>query len=102
MTYNVIVSLEALSEVNEGAKWYDEQTKDLGLEFILEFYEASGALSELPNIHPFLRKPIREKLMKKFPFAIYFKVFDKKRQVLVAAVWHQSRNPDRLLKRLKL
>jgi len=38
--------------------------------------------------------------MKRFPYGIYFSILEDRNEVLIEAVWHQKRNPNRLRKRL--
>ena len=101
MAYNVIISSEAYLDLNETSDWYDKQLKGLGIDFVLEFYEEANYLSDNAKAHAFLIEPIRKKLMKKFPYGIYYSIIDNRNEVLIEAVWHQKRNPDKLRIRLK-
>ena len=70
MVYNVIVSKEAYADLNDASTWYDAQSSNLGLDFILEFFEELPHLSQFASIHAFVEKPIRKKRMRRFPYAI--------------------------------
>jgi toxin ParE1/3/4 len=101
MVYNIIISSDAYLDMNETSDWYDNQLKGLGVDFVLEFYEEANYLSENAMAHVFLIEPVRKKLMKKFPYAIYYSIIHHRNEVLIEAVWHQKRSPDRLRVRLK-
>ena len=100
MIYNIVLTSEAYLDIDDASSWYDNQVKDLGIDFVLEFYEETNSLSENPTLHAIEIKSIRKKLMRRFPYAIYFSVIEKRKEVLIEAVFHQKRNPERLKKRL--
>ncbi len=101
MGYNIVISPEAYLDLNDASDWYENQISGLGIDFILEFYEEANHLSENAKIHPFLIEPVRKRLMHRFPYGIYYSIHENRNEVLVEAVWHQKRNPERLRKRIK-
>ena len=77
MVYNVIVSKEAYADLNDASIWYDSQSPNLGLDFVLELFEEISHLSQFASIHAFVEKPIRKKLMNRFPYGIYYSVIEE-------------------------
>lgn len=101
MAYNVIITAEAYLDINEATEWYDQQVKDLGIDFVLEFYEEANTLSINPELFVVVIKPIRKRLMQRFPYTIYYSILEQRKEVLIEAVWHQKRNLSQLKKRFK-
>jgi len=101
MAYEIIISAEAYLDINDASEWYDQQVSELGLDFLLELFEELNFISENRKLFAFISEPIRKKLMKRFPYAIYYSVLEDRKEILIEAIWHQKRSPSRLRRRLK-
>lgn len=87
--------LSFLSEVEEDAVsayfWYEEKSKGLGEEFLRVFYAGAAEITRTPNLHPTIYKNFHRKLLKRFPYAVYFTV--EKKTIIVYGLFHCARNP---------
>ena len=82
---------QADEEFNESAAWYEGQRQGLGLEFIDRVQALLDKILEDPLRYPIVLHDIRECIVSKFPFAIYYRV--KKDRIVVLSVIHCSRDP---------
>jgi len=79
------------AEFIESAQWYENQRAGLGLEFIDEVQKVIDTISEEPLRYPITLRDIREGVVSRFPFAVYYRV--KPDRVIILAVFHSSRDP---------
>jgi toxin ParE1/3/4 len=100
MQYEIIISPEAENELNISKEFYDSKQESLGNDFIKEVDETIVRIDENPEQFPKVKqKQIRKASVNRFPFGICFAVKDGIINIL--AVFHYSRNPKKLSKRLK-
>ena len=64
MAYKVVVSRKAQLDVDEAINWYENQAKDLGIEFLLEFYSYSDFACQSPQLFGRIYKHYRKILPK--------------------------------------
>ena len=87
--------LSFLPEVEEDAVsmyiWYEEKSKGLGEEFLRAFYASAAEISRTPNLYPKIYKNFHRKLLKLFPYAVYFLI--ESEAVIVYGLFHCARNP---------
>jgi plasmid stabilization system protein ParE len=91
MTYEILIRPEAESDILDASKWYQEQLDGLGLDFLSILNETFQYLAENPNMFPIVYKDLYRVLLRRFPFAVFYKIEDH--FVIVIAVFHASRNP---------
>lgn len=88
-------SLSFLGAVEDDAievfLWYEKKSKGLGEEFLRIFYACAGELQKNPLVYAKVYKDFRRRLLKRFPYAIYFRI--EKRTILVCGLFHCARNP---------
>lgn len=96
-----MVGQEAQIDLEEAIDWYENHKKDLGIEFLLEFYVHSNFLGENPKIFQKIYSRFRRMVMRKFPYAIFYSIEEENKEIFIAAIWNTKRNPDSLEKRLK-
>ncbi|HMO18574.1 MAG TPA: type II toxin-antitoxin system RelE/ParE family toxin [Oligoflexia bacterium] len=85
-----------------GATWYDRQVPGLGDEFLGEYRLALDKVLELPLAQAADSSGMRFQRLKRFPYRICYRVQEmgvQEMEILVAAVFHMRRNPDRLSNR---
>lgn len=97
--YRLIISDFAESDLKIAAAWYASQKEGLDLDFINEIEKAIQRIQDNPRQFAVVRKQIRMSIVKRFPYGIYFYVAGD--IINVFAVFHFSRNPNVLKKRLK-
>jgi toxin ParE1/3/4 len=99
MTY----TLRFLPEVEEDAiaayAWYEAKSRGLGDEFLRVFYASASEIARNPLLYPKVHSEFRRRLVRRFPYAIYFMI--KRNQVVVIGLFHCARDPRALRKRLK-
>jgi toxin ParE1/3/4 len=89
----VIFRPMARAEYDHEVAYYEKQQKDLGKEFSAVIDECLTEIVFTPLRYAAVVDDIRECLVPRFPFAIYFRVI--KNTVIVLSVHHTSRDPSR-------
>lgn len=88
-------SLRFLPEVTEDLlaafEWYEAQAESLGEEFLRMFYACAGEIPENPLRYPTIHREYRRRLMRRFPYAIYFTV--RGTEIVTLGVFHCARDP---------
>lgn len=91
----MIYSLRFLPEIAEdviaGYAWYEAKSNGLGEEFLRIFYACSGELPQNPLLYPKVYSDFRRRLLRRFPYAVYFMIEDD--QVIVLGLFHCARDP---------
>jgi len=94
-------TLEFRPEVYEDVKtaydWYESQRLGLGEDFLLTLEESFAKIIRDPQIYQDIYKSIRRKLVRRFPYGIFFIV--EENRVIVLAVLHTKREPNSWQKR---
>ncbi|HEX6189804.1 MAG TPA: type II toxin-antitoxin system RelE/ParE family toxin [Pyrinomonadaceae bacterium] len=98
MTYGLEIRPDALADIEEAARWYDEQQSGLGSEFAREVLDAIDTVLKNPLSYRLRhkRKNVRWKLLDRFPYRIVFRITED--LITVVAVIHSARH-DRHWKR---
>jgi toxin ParE1/3/4 len=92
MTYNLEIRPLATLEILEAYEWYEQQQEGLGYRFLDSLEEFFFTLQNNPATFSYYEKPVREGLIKKFPYLVVFEIFDS--IVVVYSVFMAKRNPD--------
>lgn len=98
MTVGVRLRPEAEQDLAEAARWYEEQRRGLGREFLDEALSAFSAIAERPLAYAVVYGSLRRALLHRFPFGVFFLVDDD--GAVVIGVLHGSRHPLRWKSRL--
>ena len=91
MNFAVRLRYEAEQDLEEAARWYEEQQLGLGTEFLDEASRTFRHLVEKPAMYPEVGRGAHRALLKRFPFGIYYRI--EEGTVVVVAVMHGSRHP---------
>jgi plasmid stabilization system protein ParE len=78
-------------EVDKSHEWYERRRCGLGGEFLAEVQDVLAKIKANSARYGFATADIREGLLARFPFAIYYRVLSDRIRVL--AVYHTSRDP---------
>ncbi|MEI6127167.1 MAG: hypothetical protein WCQ99_11510, partial [Pseudomonadota bacterium] len=78
--------------------WYEKKSKGLGDEFLRIFYACTTEIQHNPLLYRKIYKNFRRRLLKRFPYSIYFKL--DKRNIVVSGLFHSARNPVTLEKEI--
>ena len=98
MTLAVYLRPDAEKDILEAAIWYEEQRIGLGNQFLNETLAVFSSIAETPLQYLLVYRNTRRVLIHRFPFGIYYRI--TKNRIVVLAVMHGSRNPQRWKKRL--
>ncbi|MDF0674871.1 MAG: type II toxin-antitoxin system RelE/ParE family toxin [Nitrospira sp.] len=81
----------AEEEMIAAAQYYQCQSAGLGSEFLSEVERTVAAILVHPEAAPKVKKDIRRRLLKRFPFGILYAVAAD--EVVIVAVMHLRRRP---------
>lgn len=99
MMLPVRLHLEVVNDLSQAADWYNNQCPKLGNEFLDAAYRAFDLLASRPKSFPIVHKHVRRALMRRFPYAIYFKI--EHESIMVLVVIHTARSPQGWKQRLR-
>ena len=91
MTYSLRFLPEIEEDVMGGYTWYEEKAIGLGEEFLRIFYACASEIPRNPLLYPKVHHEFRRRLLKRFPYALYFKIKD--REIVVFGLFHCARDP---------
>lgn len=97
--YRLIINAFAKADLEIATDWYSSRKEGLNQEFIDEIEKAIRRIQDNPRQFAVVKWQIRMSIVKRFPYGIYFYVVAD--VINVFAVFHFSRNPKVLRKRLK-
>jgi plasmid stabilization system protein ParE len=97
--YHLIINAFAKADLEIATDWYATRKEGLNQEFIDEIEKAIRRIQDNPRLFAVVSKQIRMSIVKRFPYGIYFYVAGD--IINVFAVFHFSRNPKVLRKRVK-
>jgi plasmid stabilization system protein ParE len=88
----------AAADLEEAAIWYESQRTGLGFQFLDETENLALRIAETPRQFPIMYRDTRRALMKRFPFAIYFRLIGER--ALIVAVMDLRRKASRWRRRV--
>jgi mRNA-degrading endonuclease RelE of RelBE toxin-antitoxin system len=93
-TYNVKIDPDAIVDIQEIKKWYNDIQGGLGNKFRNIVMEQIKSLKNDPQIYAIRYKEIRCMIVKQFPYMVHFYINEDNKLVEVLAVISTDRNPD--------
>ena len=87
----VVVRPDAQAEISAARDWYEERRAALGDDFIGELNAVIARIAERPTLYPRVRGEVRRAVLRRFPYAAYFRVLGD--EIIVLAVVHGHRHP---------
>jgi len=94
MIYKLRISDEALDDIDEALLWYEFRKQDLGEEFFKYLKAGFKNIQDFPLSYEKIFDNVRRCAFKKFPFSIFYRLNDITFEILVFAVFHNSRDPN--------
>ena len=79
-------------ELNEAAKYYDLEDPGLGAAFLVEINRCLQAIQAAPEAGTILRGTARRRLLRRFPYALLYKI--KPNGIRILAVMNLRRRPN--------
>jgi plasmid stabilization system protein ParE len=89
----IVVRPDAAADIDEAFLWYEGQRPGLGNEFLAAAQRLIDAVAQHPLRYPVIRRNTRRALLRRFPYAVYFRVYGE--VVVVVACMHGRRSPRR-------
>jgi plasmid stabilization system protein ParE len=89
----LILRPEAEADLREAKDWYESQREGLADEFRVCIEEAMDRILRMPELQVEIYKGVRRRLVRRFPYAIFYKTEDTR--IVVIAVMHAHRKPGR-------
>jgi plasmid stabilization system protein ParE len=87
----------AREEIEDAFEWYGRQSATAPIRFLLALDEALANIREQPERFPVVTGSLRRTLLRRFPYAVYFKIYQ--RTISVVGVIHGHRHPRTWLRR---
>lgn len=95
--FEIIVRREAQIEVQQAFDSYEEKNKGLGFEFMRSLDASLQSVKRNPLSYQKIYNETRRVLLRKFPYAVFYLVEEKR--IVVIAVFHQKRSEIDWLRR---
>jgi toxin ParE1/3/4 len=87
--------LRFLPEVEEDAvaayAWYEKKSQGLGSQFLRAFYVCADEIARTPLVSPIVHEEFRRRLLRRFPYAVYFRIENS--EIVVFGLFHCARSP---------
>ena len=99
MTYTLRFLPDVEEDAIGGYAWYEAKSPGLGEEFLRVFYACTSEIPRNPLLYPKVYSEFRRRLLRRFPYAIYFMI--KEDQVVVIGLFHCARDPRTVRKKLQ-
>jgi plasmid stabilization system protein ParE len=93
MTPRFVFRLEARDELLEAQDWYERRAAGLGTAFARTVEAAVESLQRAPRQYPVVHRDIRRVLLRRFPYAIFYRADED--EIIVLAVFHLAGDPER-------
>ncbi len=93
MTYHIIFRKRATSEYLKAIAWYKARSDKAANGFVEEVNAALDKLEAEPDQFRHSYAKFREIAVKRYPFHIVYFIQEPDKQVVIASIFHNKRNP---------
>jgi toxin ParE1/3/4 len=94
----IIIEPRASMEIDDAFHWYEAERAGLGVELRAALRETLNTISEHPSLYPLVRRDARRALLKRFPYAVFFREYPE--VIAIFAFMHTHRDPRHWQSRL--
>ena len=101
MSYKIKLLPIVHTDLRKAKKWYHEKSETLAQEFKIEVNKEIDYIGEYPEHYQLKYKELRQSLVTRFPYAIFYLVEEEQKQIIVFGVLHTRRNPEIIRERIK-
>jgi plasmid stabilization system protein ParE len=101
MTFRVLIEEEAEREFAGAVDFYDEREPGLGQRFARDVRDVFKTVCEHPERFPRYSRLTRKAKVLDWPYSVYFAIKAETSELVISTVWHGSRDPAELRRRLK-
>ena len=95
----VVFHAEALSEMLESGRHYEDKVEALGWDFLTAVEQTTQRIQASPEAGPIQKGDVRRRIVAGFPFSVLYSI--EPDQIFVIAVMHQRRKPQYWVKRVR-
>ena len=99
MVKSLAILPEAQEDIIKITAYYGSISDDLSITFEQFLFESLENIRMFPTMYPQKYKNVRRKLLKKFPYAVYYYIQDS--FIRIIAVAHQRMNPRQIRYQIK-
>ncbi len=96
--YSIVFKPEVYDNLKAAYDWYESQRAGLGEDFILTLEESYAKITRSPKQYQQVYKSVRRKLVRRFPYGIFFLI--RKDTIIVLAILHTKREPKKWRERV--
>lgn len=89
---------EAIGDVDESYRWYEDREPGLGEEFLRAVEACVSTIQRFPSMYPVASDEFRRAPTRRFPFEIFYEVHHE--SIVVYSVFHCAQDPEKWRKRL--
>lgn len=86
-------------DLRQARQWYNEQSENLGDDFKAEVNAEITYIANNPDSYQIKFNTLRQSLVNRFPYAIYYMTDDEKQLIIIFGILHTKRNPKTIIKR---
>ena len=88
------------TDLRKAKKWYHDKNETLAEEFKIEVNKEIDYIGEHPEHYQRKYKELRQSLVTRFPYAIFYLVEEEQKRIVIFGVLHTSRDPEIVRKRI--
>lgn len=88
-------------DLRKAKNWYYNKSETLAKEFKIEVDKEIDYIGKFPEHYQRKYKALRQSLVTRFPYAIFYLVEEEQERIIIFGVLHTSRNPEIVRKRIK-
>ncbi len=101
MGYKIKLLPIVRTDLRKAKKWYNKKKEGLGDEFKIEVDKEIEYIGTYPEHYQRKYKELRQSLVQRFPYAIFYQVEEEHKMIVIFGVLHTSRNPEMARNRIK-
>jgi plasmid stabilization system protein ParE len=101
VTFRVVIEKEAEREFSEAVDFYDGREPGLGQRFARDVQDGFRKVCDDPERFPRAGRRARKAKILHWPYSVYFAIKPQAAEIVIVAVWHGSRDPGQLRRRLE-
>ena len=101
MSYTIKLLPIVYTDLRKAKKWYSDKKETLAQEFKIEVDKEIDYIGAYPEHYQQKYKELRQSLVTRFPYAIFYLVEEEQKRIIIFGVLHTSRNPEIVRKRIK-
>ncbi len=91
MSLPLVFQAGVRDEIDAAYAWYEERRPGLGEDFLAAVQVVLDRIERIPEIHPPIYQAVRHGRVKRFPYAVYYRL--EPDRIVVIAVHHSKKDP---------